>query len=88
MTFSSTALLEVVRTSLLPPQAVSKTREHMLAALDWIHTAQQVTSDGGISKGYDVLRARWGPSYPETTGYTIPTLVNVASLLHEARWHD
>jgi len=36
---------------------------------------------GGISKGYDLLRSRWAPSYPETTGYTIPTLLNVAVVL-------
>ena len=29
-------------------------------------------------KDIDLLRDRWAPSYPETTGYTIPTLLNVS----------
>jgi hypothetical protein len=40
-----------------------------------------MTSDGGISKGYDLLRSRWSPSYPETTGYTISTLIKSAMAL-------
>jgi uncharacterized protein YyaL (SSP411 family) len=40
-----------------------------------------MSGDGGISKGYDALRGRWSPSYPETTGYTIPTLINAATVL-------
>jgi hypothetical protein len=35
----------------------------------------------GVSKGYDLLRHRWGPAYPETTGYTVPTLLNAAEEL-------
>jgi uncharacterized protein YyaL (SSP411 family) len=47
-------------------------------AVDWITQAYLAPGDGGISKGYDLLRGCWSPSYPETTGYTIPTLLNVA----------
>lgn len=56
-------------------------RHHLDAALDWIRRASAVTADGGVSKGYDLLRGRWAPSYPETTGYTVPTLLNAASIL-------
>ncbi len=56
-------------------------RHHLEAALDWIRRASAVTADGGVSKGYDLLRGRWAPSYPETTGYTVPTLLNAALLL-------
>ena len=41
------------------------------AALEWIRCAQSASGDGGISKGYNAIRRRWSPSYPETTGYTI-----------------
>ncbi len=51
------------------------------AALDWIGCAQSASGDGGISKGYHVIRRHWWPSYPETTGYTIPTLLNAAVAL-------
>ena len=53
----------------------------MEGAIDWICRAQAVTSDGGISKGYSLLHGRWSPSYPETTGYTIPTLLDAAVAL-------
>src|SRR5262249_40590434 len=46
-----------------------------------IDRAQRASTDGGISKGYHILRRRWSPSYPETTGYTIPTLLNAAATL-------
>jgi hypothetical protein len=58
------------------------TRPHLEAAIDWIRLAHARSGDGGVSKGYDLLRGRWFPSYPETTGYTIPTLLNAASALH------
>lgn len=51
------------------------------AALEWIGRAKSASGDGGISKGYHAIRRRWSPSYPETTGYTIPTLLNAAAAL-------
>ena len=58
------------------------------AAVTWIETAIQGSGDGGVSKGYDVLRGRWNESYPETTGYTIPTLLNVAQREGYQRLND
>jgi len=55
------------------------------AAVTWICTAIERSGDGGVSKGYDVLRRRWAGSYPETTGYTIPTLLNVAAKTGDLR---
>jgi uncharacterized protein YyaL (SSP411 family) len=57
----------------------------MAAAIDWIRHAHAAASEGGISKGYDLLRNRWAPSYPETTGYTIPSLLNAATTLDRAK---
>jgi hypothetical protein len=56
--------------------------QHLCATTDWIERAQAASGDGGISKGFDLLRGRWAPSYPETTGYTIPTLLNAAMALN------
>jgi hypothetical protein len=64
----------------LPPSA---TQPWLQAALEWIERAQRASTDGGISKGYHILRRRWSPSYPETTGYTIPTLLNAAATLSQ-----
>ena len=61
--------------------AVDDTQPRLQAALEWIRHAQRASGDGGISKGYHVVRRRWSPSYPETTGYTIPSLLNAASVL-------
>jgi uncharacterized protein YyaL (SSP411 family) len=54
---------------------------HLNAAVDWVQRAHAAANNGGMSKGYDLLRRRWSPSYPETTGYTIPTLLNTADVL-------
>jgi len=56
-------------------------RQRLDGAIDWIRLAHAMAGDGGISKGYDLLRGRWSPSYFETTGYTIPTLLNAAVAL-------
>jgi uncharacterized protein YyaL (SSP411 family) len=56
-------------------------KQCLSAAIDWIRLAHAMSGNGGISKGYGALRGRWSPSYPETTGYTIPTLLNAAVAL-------
>ncbi|MEO8636992.1 MAG: hypothetical protein ABI587_17085 [Gemmatimonadales bacterium] len=59
-------------------------REHLVEAVDWLVRAQSATPDDGIARGYSVFyspyfRSRgWQPSYPETTGYIIPTLLEAA----------
>lgn len=61
-----------------PNSADFKIEDRIISAVQWIKRAYLSSNDGGISKGYDLLRANWFPSYPETTGYTIPALLNVA----------
>lgn len=56
-------------------------KQHLAVTIDWIERAHAAVGDGGISKGYDLMRSRWASSYPETTGYTIPTLLNCAAAL-------
>ena len=48
--------------------------EHLEAAVSWLKCAQDTTNDGGVSAGYSFSRGRL-PSYPETTGYIIPTFI-------------
>lgn len=52
-------------------------REHMIAAVHWLGRAQDVTGDGGICGRYRLDRG-WTSSYPETTGYLVPTLLRLA----------
>jgi len=60
---------------------------HLAAAIEWLVRAQDATPDGGISRAYSLVRHRhygrpgWQPSYPETTGYIIPTLYAAARRL-------
>src|SRR4051812_11872639 len=49
--------------------------EQLDAAYQWICTAQDATPDGGVSGCYNLLHG-WAGSYPETTGYIIPTLLH------------
>lgn len=47
--------------------------------LNWLARAQDLstTAEGGVARDYD-LRNGWSASYPETTGYIIPTLLEQA----------
>src|SRR5689334_17730185 len=47
--------------------------DHLRAAAEWLVRAQDASPSGGISGRYLVGRG-WTSAYPETTGYTIPTL--------------
>ena len=59
-----------------------ETETRALAAVDWLARAQDATPDGGVSLGYfpcdRAAVGGWLASYPETTGYIIPTLLECA----------
>ncbi len=65
--------------SLGPEQALEN---HLRAAVDWLLRAQQATPDDGVAHSYDLRRKVWHASYPETTGYIIPTLIDYAELFN------
>lgn len=52
-------------------------------ALAWLGRAQDCsrTADGGVARHYSLIDG-WGSSYPETTGYIVPTLVECAHQGH------
>lgn len=55
----------------------------MTAAADWLVRSHEATGLEGSAAYYDQLgwlrgRRAWGPAYPETTGYIVPTLLDVA----------
>ena len=60
-----------------------ETRERAQAAVKWLLRAQDSTPDDGVSLGYfpcDPNQTNgWRPSYPETTGYIITTLLEFSS---------
>lgn len=56
------------------------------AAVSWILRAQAATPDNGVPLGYFPISEHngWLPSYPETTGYIITSLLNYAQVFdHE-----
>jgi uncharacterized protein YyaL (SSP411 family) len=50
---------------------------HLGEAARWIARASEATPDAGVSAGYG-FEEGWLASYPETTGYIIPTLLTYA----------
>lgn len=78
----------------LPPAAVAeRERDHaglphatapdaqacVQAATDWLCRAQDqsASADGGVARDYSLVKG-WATSYPETTGYIIPTFIELA----------
>jgi hypothetical protein len=55
-------------------------RHSLAAAYGWLCAAQDATPDGGVAGWYSLVRG-WSPSYPETTGYIIPTFLTYARVM-------
>jgi len=56
-------------------------------AAAWLACAQDATGDGGIAGRYR-LASGWSSSYPETTGYAIPTLLTLADVLGDDEYRQ
>lgn len=58
-------------------------------ALDWIARAQDNTAsrDDGVARDFSLING-WAPSYPETTGYIVPTLLECGARLKDAQLTD
>ena len=54
------------------------------AGVAWLGLAQDrsASADGGVSRHYSLIDG-WGTSYPETTGYIIPTMLEYARLRND-----
>ncbi|HET8700376.1 MAG TPA: prenyltransferase/squalene oxidase repeat-containing protein, partial [Nitrococcus sp.] len=54
------------------------------AVAEWLACAQDhsASADGGVAHSYSLLTG-WASSYPETTGYIVPTFIRLA---REQRW--
>jgi len=58
-------------------------QQHMRATGEWIYAAHAAHNNTGVACQYGLLSG-WGPPYPETTGYTIPTLFDHFHLTGQA----
>ena len=70
-----------------PPESVQDNEPHVQAAMTWLARAQDATPDGGVSARYRLDRG-WTPSYPETTGYIIPTLLEYSCKTGTQEWRE
>lgn len=62
--------------------------EHLDAAIGWLCAAQDASPSGGVAAFYDLREGGWGPLYPETTGYIIPTFFDYALHAQDPRYRD
>ena len=58
--------------------------DHLRAAAQWLASAQDSQADGGVAGRYRLDRG-WTSSYPETTGYIVPTL-RTATYSHKSQY--
>ncbi|MDH3468436.1 MAG: hypothetical protein OES26_21460 [Gammaproteobacteria bacterium] len=65
------------------PEVVAK------AGINWLSTAQDNSPnhDGGVARNYSLISG-WANSYPETTGYIVPTFLNWYDRYGEAGIRD
>ncbi|MDB4610558.1 hypothetical protein OAG99_01530 [Akkermansiaceae bacterium] len=62
-------------------------KERLRVALDWLLLSQKVTKSGGSAAYWSPLLG-WGPPYPETSGYIIPTLLRGYDYFGDDRYLD
>jgi len=60
------------------PGVCRSIEEYARGCVDWLFRAQQATPDDGFAESYLIGARRWNPSYPETTGYIICSLLRAA----------
>lgn len=59
-------------------------RVHVAAAMEWLKRAQDAMPDQGVAQTYFMREKRWARSYPETTGYIIPTFYSYGHVTGDA----
>jgi len=71
------------------PETDPGTARVLPALMNWLARAQDFSAshDGGVARDYSVING-WATSYPETTGYIIPTLLDHAQRTGEAQWRE
>ena len=66
--------------------------KHLIETSKWLCRAQDNNTDGGVSRGYKATTykgygtAGWQPSYPETTGYIIPTMLALSTFFRDSSY--
>ena len=79
-----------LKTDLLGLPAHDPGPEAVIAScIQWLCRAQDksASQDGGVARDFSLLQG-WATSYPETTGYIIPTMIAMAQRDGDARLHE
>lgn len=78
-----------------PAKEEKSTTIHIDAAMQWLCRAQDaIPADDGVSRSYSLIyhpyfqQKGWVASYPETTGYIIPTMFDYARLSGNGEFYD
>lgn len=53
---------------------------HLEAVIGWLNHAFLVSDDNGVPQAFFIKKRKWSSSYPETTGYIIPTFFDYSIL--------
>ena len=67
--------------------AKKPTSYHLKNAIRWLCQAQDVNDDGGVSSQFS-LKNGWTASFPETTGYIIPTFFDYSVYSSEKKYYE
>jgi len=59
---------------------------HIRLAANWLLKAQENSPDEGYSRCYSLYKKKWDRGYIETTGYIIPTMLQVADYLQDEKY--
>jgi hypothetical protein len=71
------------RALLVPKRTVFSLEQHLRAGYQWLCRAQDASADDGVPAYYNLIKG-WGASYPETTGYIIPTFLHYAVTFNDS----
>ena len=80
---------EVRREDLCTSLEMSPDEDHLTKTSEWVTRAQDARDDDGVSRAYSASSSAsvgykgWQPSYPETTGYIIPSMFALSRVLND-----
>jgi len=74
-----------LRVSRTTTDAPGSDESALRGAAAWLARAQDATGDGGVAGRYRLVGG-WSSSYPETTGYLIPTFLALEDVLGDQTW--
>jgi uncharacterized protein YyaL (SSP411 family) len=72
--------------SYLERSGLEEKKRALRLAMEWLEVSQKASKDGGFCTFY--LKDGWTSSYPETSGYIVPTLLRYGKITGEPKWEE